>query len=190
MSDFWSSVRKRCAARDRFHRGPDPARDLLLAVPMISRWPWSLFAIVDIFWSRGSAPGGRQRRSDRAMLTLIYTVAMGLSIGRRRRWHGASAKRSERAARSAVQVLVLGITLAIPSALPVPPRSATAWSDGRVGRGHRGGQGYTAMMLGGNATVLLLFLGNAIFRGGRCHCDASVVAREWLHPVGSCFISG
>jgi len=198
MSDFWSSVREALrGSRQDFTEVPIRRAILLLAVPMILEMSMeSLFAIVDIFWvSRLGAEAVATVGLTEAMLTLIYTVAMGLSIGATatvaRR---IGEKDPERAARSAVQVLLLGLALAIPigvaGALSAPRLLGLMGASTEVmTRGH----GYTAVMLGGNATVLLLFLGNAIFRGAG---DAAVamrvlgLANALNILLGPCFIFG
>src|SRR5215475_7992926 len=165
MSDFWSSVREALrGARQDFTEVPIRRAILLLAVPMILEMSMeSLFVIVDIFWvSRLGAEAVAAVGLTEAMLTLIYTVAIGLSIGATatvaRR---IGEKDPERAARTAVQVLLLGFTLAIvigvTGALLAPNLLKLMGATPEV---VERGQGYTKVMLGGNATVLLLFLGN------------------------------
>src|SRR5262245_55424990 len=198
MSDFWASVREALrGSRQDFTEVPIRRAILLLAVPMILEMAMeSLFAIVDIFWvSRLGADAVATVGLTEAMLTLIYTVAMGLSIGATatvaRR---IGEKDPERAARSGVQVIVLGIALAIPIGIAgalLAPKLLQLMnaSPAVIEQGHR----YTAVMLGGNATVLLLFLGNAIFRGAG---DAAIAMRVlWLAnglniALGPCFIFG
>src|SRR5882672_12058255 len=118
MSDFWSSVREALrGSRQDFTEVPIRRAILLLAVPMILEMGMeSLFVLVDIFWvSRLGAVAVATVGLTEAMMTIIYTVAMGLGIGATatiaRR---IGEKDPERAARSAVQVIVLGIALAIP----------------------------------------------------------------------------
>ncbi len=196
--DFWSAVREALrGTRQDFTEVPIRRAILLLAVPMILEMAMeSLFAIVDIFWvSRLGAEAVASVGLTEAMLTLIYTVAMGLSIGATatvaRR---IGEKDPDRAARSAVQVIVLGLVLAVPigvtGALLAPRLLGLMGASAEViKRGH----GFTAVMLGGNATVLLLFLGNAIFRGAG---DAAIAMRVlWLANglnilLGPCFIFG
>ena len=84
MSDFWSAVREALrGSRQDFTEVPIGRAILLLAVPMILEMAMeSLFAIVDIFWvSRLGAEAVATVGLTEAMLSLIYTVAMGLSIG-------------------------------------------------------------------------------------------------------------
>lgn len=198
MSDFWASVREALrGTRQDYTEGPIGRAILLLAVPMILEMAMeSLFAIVDIFWvSRLGADAVASVGLTEAMLTIIYTVAMGLSIGATatiaRR---IGEKDRERAARTAVQVILMGVALAI-----VMGVTGALWAPrllGLMGASPsvlQQGQGYTAVMLGGNATVLLLFLGNAIFRGAG---DAAIAMRVlWLANglnilLGPCFIFG
>src|SRR5689334_10790133 len=84
MSDFWASVREalRGTRRD-FTEVPIRQAILLLAVPMILEMGMeSLFVVVDIYWvSRLGADAVAAVGLTEAMLTLIYTVAMGLAIG-------------------------------------------------------------------------------------------------------------
>jgi putative MATE family efflux protein len=198
MSDFWASVREALSGiRQDFTEVPIPRAILLLAVPMILEMSMeSLFVLVDIFWvSRLGADAVAAVGLTEAMLTLIYTVAVGLSIGATatvaRR---IGEKDPERAARAGVQVLLLGVLLAIPigAAGVLWAPQFLAWMGASPAVIERG-QGYTAVMLGGNATVLLLFLGNAIFRGAG---DAAIAMRVlWLANglnivLGPCLIFG
>jgi len=198
MSDFWSAVKEALrGSRQDFTEVPIRRAILLLAVPMIlERGLVSLFVVVDIFWvSRLGANAVAAVGLTEAMLTIIYTVAMGLGIGATatvaRR---IGEKDPERAARSAVQVIVLGVVLAaiigVAGALLAPTLLDLMGASPEV---IATGKGYTTMMLGGNATVLLLFLGNAIFRGAG---DAAIAMRVlWLANglnilLGPCFIFG
>jgi putative MATE family efflux protein len=198
MSEFWSSVREALrGSRQDYTEVPVRRAILLLAVPMILETAMeSLFAIADIFWvSRLGADAVASVGLTEAMLTLVYTVAMGLSIGATatvaRR---IGEKDREAAARSAVQVIVLGLALAIVigvvGALFAPRLLGLMGASAEV---VQRGRGYATVMLGGNATVLLLFLGNAIFRGAG---DAAIAMRVlWLANglnilLGPCFIFG
>jgi putative MATE family efflux protein len=129
------------------------------------------------------------------MLSLIYTAAMGLAIGatalvaRRTGEHD-----TEGAARAAGQSLLLGLVVATAIAVCAAPKSAALLrlmgaSDAVV----TSGSGFTRVMLGGNATVLLLFMLNAVFRGAG---DAAIAMRVlWFGNLlnivlGPCFIFG
>jgi putative MATE family efflux protein len=113
-------------------------------------------------------------------MALVYTVAMGLGIGATalvaRR---IGARDEEAAAQAAVQVLLLGIGLSlvigVVGALGARHVLRIMGADDDV---VRIGAGYATVMLGGNASVLLLFLLNAAFRGAG---DATVAMRVlWL----------
>src|ERR1043165_8082334 len=84
MSDFWSAVREALrGTRQDFTELPIRRAILLLAVPMILEMSMeSLFVVVDIFWvSRLGAEAVASVGLTEAMLTLVYTIAAGLSIG-------------------------------------------------------------------------------------------------------------
>ncbi len=102
-----------------------------------------------------------------ALLTIVYTAAIGLSIGvaavvARR----IGEKDFSGAAESSVRALILGLFAAVaagtvgilhaPSLLRVMGASPSVLASG---------SGFARIMLGGGGTVLLLFLINAIFRG-------------------------
>lgn len=170
---------------------------VLLAIPMILEMAMeSIFAVVDVFWVSRLGPDAVATVGlTESMLTLVYTAAMGLSIGvaavvARR----IGEKQPDAAADAAVQgiglglavaagVAVLGVTLA-PRLLGLMGASPAVTVIG---------SGYTRMMLGGSATVLLLFLINAIFRGAG---DAAIAMRVlWFANainilLGPCLIFG
>jgi putative MATE family efflux protein len=198
VSDFWSSVREALrGSRQDYTEVPVRRAILLLAVPMILEMAMeSLFAIVDIFFvSRLGAEAVASVGLTEAMFTLIYTVAVGLSIGAAatvaRR---IGEKDPERAARTAVQAITLGLVLAIPIGVAgslLAPRLLSLM--GASPEVINQGRGYTTVMFAGNATVLLLFLGNAIFRGAG---DAAIAMRVLCLSNGlnivlcPCFIFG
>jgi putative MATE family efflux protein len=126
---------------------------------------------------------------------MIYTAAMGLSIGATALVARRTGEQDpDGAAQAAGQSVLLGLAVALIIAALAAPQAATLLrfmgaSDEVV----RSGSGFTRVMLGGNATVLLLFMLNAVFRGSG---DAAVAMRVlWLGNIlniilGPCFIFG
>jgi putative MATE family efflux protein len=150
----------------------------MLAIPMVIEMAMeSIFAVVDVFWvAQLGADAVATVGLTESMLTLIYTAAMGLSIGatalvaRRTGEHDADG-----AARAAGQSILLGLAAAAVigvAAAPLAPAllGVMGASDEVV----RTGSGYTRVMLGGNVTVVLLFMLNAVLRGSG---DAAVAMR-------------
>src|SRR6184192_1521018 len=128
------------------------------------------------------------------MLTLVYTAAMGLSIGVAAVVARRIGERPDAAAEAAVQGIALGLGVAAVAAclgITLAPRLLAVMGASPAVTAI--GSGYTRMMLGGSATVLLLFLINAIFRGAG---DAAIAMRVlWFANVinillGPCFIFG
>jgi len=170
---------------------------IMLAVPMVVEMGMeSIFAVADVFWvSHLGADAVATVGLTESMMTLIYTAAMGLSIGAtalvaRRIGEG----RPDGAAHVAGQSVVLGLAISAAIAVfgaPYAPRLLRLMgaTDAVVDTGG----GFTRVMLGGNATVLLLFMLNAVFRGSG---DAAVAMRVlWLGNIlniilGPCFIFG
>src|SRR4029450_9635069 len=127
----------------------------MLAVPMVMEMAMeSIFAIADVFWvAHLGADAVATVGLTESMMTLIYTAAMGVSIGatalvaRRTGEHDR-----EGAARAAAQSIVLGGIIAAAIALTAAPFApallrAMGASDSVV----QTGSGFTRMMLAGNA---------------------------------------
>jgi len=142
---------------------------LLLAVPMVIEMGMeSLFAVVDVYFvSRLGADAVATVGLTESLLTIVYTVAMGLGIGATavvaRR---IGEKDEDGAAEAAVQSVALGLAVSlavgIAGALFARPLLEVM---GATPSMLSSSAGYASVMLGGNATVTLLFLTNAVFRG-------------------------
>ena len=154
----------------------------LLSVPMILEMAMeSIFGILDVFWvGKLGADAVAAVGITEALLTLVFAVALGLSlsttamVARR-----IGEKDPEAAAVTAVQAIALGVFAAVPTLVVglVWPRELLQLM-GASPAVVEAGWGYAAWILGGNATILLLFLINAIFRGAG---DASVAMRSlWV----------
>nr|AIA14754.1 MATE efflux family protein [uncultured bacterium] len=169
----------------------------VLAVPMIiEMFAESLFALVDIFFVSHLGAGAIAVVGiTESMMFLIYSIAIGVSIG-------ATATVARRigekdphgAAQAATHSIYLGvaasIVLGLIGAIFAPTFLHWMGADADV---VAQGTTFTRIMLGGNIVVMLLFLLNAIFRGTG---DAAIAMRVlWFANIlnmilGPCFIFG
>lgn len=198
LEGFWSGVREalRGSRRD-YTEGAVGRAILVLAVPMVLEMVMeSVFAVCDVFFvSRLGADAVATVGLTESMLTIIYALAMGLAIGATAMVARRTGERdADGAARAAVQAIALGAAIAIglgaagivaaPALLRAMGASPTLLAVGTP---------YARIMFGGNATILLLFLVNAIFRGAG---DAAIAMRVlWLAnainiALGPCLIFG
>jgi putative MATE family efflux protein len=162
--------------------GPVGRALLLLAVPMVLETvAESIFAVVDVFFvSKLGAWAAATVGITETLMHLVYTVALGLSIGvtamvARR----VGEKDPEAAARAAVQAICLGVAIAavigVLGGIFAPQLLALMGADEAV---VAQGAPFIRIMLAGNVTVMLLFLINAAFRGAG---DAAIAMRVlWL----------
>jgi putative MATE family efflux protein len=198
LEGFWASVREalRGSRRD-YTEGPVGRAILVLAVPMVLEMVMeSVFAVCDVFFvSRLGADAVATVGLTESMLTIIYALAMGLAIGATAMVARRTGERdADGAARAAVQAIALGcaiaITLGISGVIAAP---ALLRAMGASPTLLAVGTPYARIMFGGNATILLLFLVNAIFRGAG---DAAIAMRVlWLAnainiALGPCLIFG
>jgi putative MATE family efflux protein len=158
---------------------------LLLAVPMVLEMALeSLFAVVDIFWvGRLGANATATVGLTESMLTLVFSVAMGLSlsttamVARR-----IGEKDPEGAAVAGVQAIALGLMVSLAIGVPcfLFAPNLLHWM-GASPEIVATGSGYARICLGGSCAVVLLFLNNAIFRGAG---DAAIAMRLlWVSNI-------
>ena len=175
----WQSILEAIRGTQQdFTEGSISRAVLLLATPMVlEMFMESLFAIVDVFWvTRLGSNAIATVGLTESMLTLVFSVAMGVSMSATAMVARRIGEKDPRgAATAAVQAILLGVVLAVLMGVPgfwFAPR-LLEWMGAPtdlVRMGHR----YTAIMLGGSVSVMLLFLNNGIFRGSG---DASVAMR-------------
>ena len=147
----------------------------MLSIPMILEMLMeSIFALVDIIYvSRVSVNAVATIGLTESVVTLVYAVAIGLSmaatavVARR-----VGEKDIKGANQAAVQVIFLGVFVAIMVSVigilyPKEILGLMGAEPDLIAEGY----GYTQILLGGNMTIMLLFLINAIFRGAG---DASI----------------
>lgn len=141
----------------------------LLSVPMILEMLMeSIFAIVDIFYvSQVSVNAVATIGLTESVITLVYAVAIGLSmaatavVARR-----VGEKDLKGASQATVQVIILGVVVAaIISVIGILYPKEILGLMGAEPDLIVEGYGYTQVLLGGNVTIMLLFLINAVFRG-------------------------
>jgi len=195
---FWRSVAQALRGEEHDYTAlPLNRAVILLAVPMVLEMIMeSLFVVADVFWvSRLGKEAVAVVGITESVMTLIYAVAIGISIAATaivsRR---IGEKEPEQAAHAAGQILLLGVLvssgLGVVLGFFAPDILEMMGADEDV---VRIGSDFARLMLGGNATVFLIFLINAIFRGAG---DAVIAMRTlWLANalnivLWPCFIFG
>ncbi len=169
---FWIAI---SGKESEFTSGSIRKAIFMLSVPMILEMLMeSIFALVDIAYvSQVSVNAVATIGLTESVVTLIYAVAIGLSmaataiVARR-----IGEKDVQGAKEAAVQAIGLGVVISVvigvlgflyaKDILSLMGAEASLIEEGF---------GYTKLLLGGNITIMLLFLINAIFRGAG---DASV----------------
>jgi putative MATE family efflux protein len=183
MPSIWEAIREalRGAHGRDFTEGPIGRSIFILAVPMVLEQVMeSIFAVVDVFVvAHLGADAVATVGLTESFMTIIYTMAMGVSIGA-----GAmisrriGEKNKEGAAHTAAQVLLFGFLMSLvlgalgaafaPQLLTLMGGSAGVLANVT----------FTRIMLGCNASVVMLFLINAVLRSTG---DAAIAMRVlWL----------
>ncbi len=183
QTPFWPEVWKgvRGTPRD-YTSGSLPRAITLLAIPMVLETSMqSVFEVVDTFFVGRLGPEAIAVVGlTGSMLTLVFAVALGLAIATTATVARRIGERNpEGASEAAGQSIILGVLVSLPIAFAgifySPELLRLMGSAPEV---VEQGSGFCAVILGGNVTVVLLFMINAIFRGAG---DAFIAMRVlWL----------
>lgn len=197
-SGFWQNIKQAINGSDQdYTSGSLGKAIMLLAIPMVlEMFMESIFAVVDMFFvAKLGADAVTAVGLTESVIVLVFAIAIGLSmsttamVSRR-----IGEKDKDGAAVAAVQAIAFSIFVSIPVAV-----IGVYFADdllvlmGATPEVIEIGAGFTAMLIGGNITIMLLFLNNAIFRGAG---DAALALRAlWLANfinivLDPCFIFG
>jgi putative MATE family efflux protein len=172
FTNFWIAV----TGKEReFTTGSIRKAIFMLSIPMILEMLMeSIFALVDIAYvSQVSINAVATIGLTESVITLVYAIAIGLSMAATavvaRRVGGKNLKGAREAA---VQAIFLGVLVSIVvGIIGFLYNKEILVLMGAEPDLIAEGYGYTKWLIGGNITIMLLFLINAIFRGAG---DASI----------------
>ena len=199
---LWADIKESIRGSHRnYTTGPIGRAILLLAIPMVLEMLMeSVFAVVDIYWVSHLDDSIKTQAVTtvgltESLLTLVYALALGLSIGAMAMVARRIGEQNpDGAARAAVQAIVLAVIVSVLIACigaPLAPKLLKLMGGSPWVVEH--GFVFTRVMLAGNITVVMLFMINAIFRGAG---DAALAMRtlwlaNWINILlGPCLIFG
>lgn len=169
---FWIAV---TGKEQEFTTGSIRKAIFMLSIPMILEMLMeSIFALVDIAYvSQVSVNAVATIGLTESVITLVYAIAIGLSMAATAVVARRVGEKDIKGAReAAVQAIFLGIAVAlIVGVIGFLYNREILGLMGAEPDLIEEGHGYTKWLIGGNITILLLFLINAIFRGAG---DASI----------------
>jgi putative MATE family efflux protein len=179
----WETIKLALTGSEiEFTSGPIGRAVVLLAIPMVLEMVMeSVFALTDAFFvSRLGTDAVATVGLTEAMISILFAIAMGSGmattamVARR-----IGEKDTAGAGVAAAQSLLLGLCLTATVAVPgVVLADDLLRLMGGTSELINSGHGYTRVLFGGSATIMLLFLLNAVFRGAG---DAAIAMRVlWI----------
>ncbi len=186
LKNFFRNIREAILGTEQdFTTGKLSRAIFLLSVPMVLEMIMeSIFAVVDIYFvSKLGVEAIATVGITESLITIIYSIAVGLStattamVARR-----IGENNPEGASAAAFQAILLGFLISFIIAIPgifLAPK-LLFWM-GATGETFRDLSIYTSIMIGGNVSIMLLFIINAIFRSSG---DAAVSMRVlWIANI-------
>jgi putative MATE family efflux protein len=179
----WATVKLALTGREvDFTAGPVGRAIVLLAIPMVLEMAMeSVFALTDAFFvSRLGTDAVATVGLTEAMISLVFAVAIGAGMATTAMVARRIGEKDRRGADlAAAQSILLGVLLSAAVAVPGVFFAADllrlmGGTPELVASGH----GYTRVLFGGSATIMLIFLLNAVFRGAG---DAAIAMKVlWI----------